>query len=154
MENHTNFRFVSIYKRCNIEYTIKIYSCFRNGVYKPKGTGKRNLKSQSTNKIANICKAKIKAKFYRNGKKLIEFLFRFHFHGINDTEKVVVDFHPVHQGHGEDIGHLFLRPRDKSIVAQKLSMGIDFLNVIYSKFLHRRHLYMNVLRVCFSSKYL
>ena len=37
--------------------------------------------------------------------------------------QVEVDFYSTHEGHENDIQYLFLRPRDKDIIADKIAKG-------------------------------
>jgi len=73
------------------------YYCHRNGVYTPKGSGKRQLKIQGSLKTTRSCPAA--------------------FVVVGSDSKFHVSYYSKHYGHEHDLGHLTLSPTDREQIA-------------------------------------
>ena len=73
------------------------YYCHRNGVYKPRGCGKRQLKSQGSCKSTISCPAMIIV--------------------VEKANKFYVTYFTTHYGHDKLLGHLHLADTDKEQIA-------------------------------------
>ncbi|XP_066140804.1 uncharacterized protein [Euwallacea fornicatus] len=90
------------------------YVCNRSGYYNPSkkdGERKRRLKHQGSHKINAYCPASIKVKVEQDGKCLVEY--------IN-----------LHVGHGNEIEHLTLNPKERNELAVKIASGIPFETIL------------------------
>lgn len=92
----------SFIKTTGMKGHVQDYQCIkRGGVYKPKGTGKRHLKSQGTCKIQHNCTVTLKARTTEDG-------------------KITVDLCLTHYGHQKDLQHTGLPKQKKEEMAALL----------------------------------
>ena len=81
-------------------------SCNRSGhERKSRGTGKKQMKSQGTSKLGNICTCQLSVNVY-------------------DACNVSVKLYPSHYGHEPEVGHLRLSDSARKAVATKVKVGI------------------------------
>jgi len=85
---------------------VRYYQCNQGGVYKPKGTGKRQIKSQGTCKIQQNCTATLEATTTEDG-------------------KITVDLCLTHYGHQQDLQHTWLPKQKKEEMAALLQQGVS-----------------------------
>uniref|UniRef100_T1JEM3 C2H2-type domain-containing protein n=1 Tax=Strigamia maritima TaxID=126957 RepID=T1JEM3_STRMM len=109
MEAETNSSYFKPYgtSRFNDGTEKAIYYCSRSGIYKPRGTGKRALKTQGSRKLNAACPAKITV--------------------ITNRDKTIaVEFVKTHCGHTlDELKHLSLTKNEKLEIAKKLELGVD-----------------------------
>lgn len=86
--------------------TVQYYQCNKGGVYKLKGTGIRQLKSQGTFKIQRNCTATLKATTTEDG-------------------KITVDLCLTHCGHQQDLQHTWLPKQKKEEMAALIQQGVS-----------------------------
>lgn len=79
---------------------------FRSGYFCSRGSGKRQLKTQGTSKIHNICSAQM---------KVIQDM---------DTEEVSVTYISTHWNHQKQLAHLPVPTSIKLKIASKLQQGV------------------------------
>lgn len=81
--------------------TVKSYFlCHRTGIFKPEGTGKRQLKSQGSCKIGKHCFSSMTLS--------------------ESNGKIKVAYQKNHHGHQFDVGHLRLNARERAAIAGQL----------------------------------
>ena len=90
-------------------YTVCIY---RSGSYSSIGTGKRQLKSQGTSKIDNICPAHMKVQ------------------QDIDTSKVVATYVSAHWNHTKQLRHLPIPHSVRLGIASQLQQGVPILKIL------------------------
>uniref|UniRef100_A0A0A9XBJ9 V-type proton ATPase subunit E n=1 Tax=Lygus hesperus TaxID=30085 RepID=A0A0A9XBJ9_LYGHE len=91
---------------------VEYYQCHRNGVYKSRGTGKRKIKLQSSNKIDGFCPAAITAAY------------------LDPEDTVDVSYTPTHVGHGNDLRRVNLTREQKKMLAEKIESNVPFDQIL------------------------
>ena len=92
--------------------TTSYYQCNRSGLFHPKGTGQRRLKSQGSSKINSHCTAAI---------TLI----------VNHTiQSVKAEVCHTHYAHETRLGHIRLSEEDRVKIAGKLAQGVTFDKIL------------------------
>ncbi|CAB0004396.1 unnamed protein product [Nesidiocoris tenuis] len=87
------------------------YLCHRDGFFRRKGKGVRNVKSKGSNKINGCCPASMKVEITAEG-------------------DVNVRFVRTHLGHDNELERLPLAKQEKDSIAKRLSLGIPFETVL------------------------
>ena len=94
------------------ENKVWYYYCNRAGIYKPRGTQVRHLKSQGTSKVGGQCTAHMKAI-------------------VNQTSgQVEVKYCATHHNHKTQLTYLRILPIIRMEIAAKLQQGIDMDRVM------------------------
>ncbi|XP_022790149.1 uncharacterized protein LOC111329658 [Stylophora pistillata] len=91
--------------------TVPYYQCNTGRVYKLKGTGIRQLKSQGTFKIQRNCTATLKATTTEDG-------------------KITVDLCLTHYGHQQDLQHTWLPKQKKEEMAALIQQGVSKVKIL------------------------
>ena len=86
--------------------TTSYYQCYRSGLFHPKGTGQRRLKSQGSSKINSHCTLTVN-------------------HTIQSVKAEVCHTHYAHETR---LGHIRLSEEDRVKIAGKLAQGVTFDN--------------------------
>lgn len=89
------------------------YICHRSGFFKPKGTGKRHLKTQGSKKIDGFCPAGLKVSVDEN----------------DGSHKVV--FVKTHVGHLSELCHLTLSNEERKMLATKIATKMPFDTILH-----------------------
>ena len=91
---------------------ITYYQCNRSGTFRPKGTGKRKLKSQGSSKINRHYTAAITLTV------------------DHSTQSVTAEVCHTHYGHDTRLGHIRLSEEDRLTVIGKLVQGVTFDKIL------------------------
>ena len=94
------------------ECTISYYQCNRSGVFHPKGSGQRRLKSQGSSKINSQCTAAITLTVNHT------------------TQSVIADVCHTHYAREPRLGHIRLSKDVRLNIAGKLAQGVTFDKIL------------------------
>ena len=87
--------------------STQYFYCNRSGYFSSKGKGKRNIKSQGSNKLNTYCTASITVTT------------------DNNTGQILVTTCHTHYGHDKQLGHLTLNEQTRLDIAAKLVQGVS-----------------------------
>lgn len=105
LENETKCRYNKISYKLYTDRNTTIFQCHRSGHYKARGSGYRLLKAQGSKKLNAYCPAQL--------------------HVSDSGNCIRVRFTSTHVGHENELCHMYLKQRDREIIAQKLALGMS-----------------------------
>lgn len=112
-EKKTNSMYV---QKCACQQSLTTnrwyYYCNRAGVYTPRGTGERHLKSQGSCKVGIQCTAHIKA------------------HQDKTSGVVIVNYCPFHSSHPIKLAHIIMDDSTRTSIAIKLKDGVSMEKIL------------------------
>ncbi|XP_063911284.1 zinc finger protein with KRAB and SCAN domains 4-like isoform X2 [Zophobas morio] len=111
IEKDTQASFVTMHGSSKTKsHTLIRYSCHRSGEFRRKGSNKRKLKKQGSNKIDAFCPASMKVTI--------------------KNERCEVVFQRSHVGHKQELRHLFLTSEERQKIASEIASKVPFDTIL------------------------